>query len=286
MLKRAVIVHHPSSEGAAVFANQLSLELVRQGVEAVVADAWGDMSDCDIEGAGVVICIGGDGTVLRAARITVPHRVPILGVNMGRLGFLTDMSPRDCFNHVERIVAEDWRLEERMMVRGEIADGQQAPVVVYHGLNDIVISRRSPGRPIYVDVKVDRARLALYRCDGIIVATPTGSTGYSLAAGGPIMAPSEHHLVMTPVSAHLAMGRSLVLQPQSVVDLEVTSDHGAIVSVDGQEDVPVSTGVRVRVRASEHTTRFVRFREPSSFYSDLAEKLEFQMSSTMNQQRA
>ncbi|MEO6398659.1 MAG: NAD(+)/NADH kinase [Tepidiformaceae bacterium] len=285
MLKRAIIVHHPSSEGAAVFANQLSLELGRQGVDAIVADAWGDISGCGIETASLVICIGGDGTVLRAARITVPHRVPILGVNMGRLGFLTDMSPRDCFNHVERIVAEDWRLEERMMVRGEITDGQ-APVVGYDGLNDIVISRRSPGRPIYVDVKVDRARLALYRCDGIIVSTPTGSTGYSLAAGGPILAPSEHHLVMTPVSAHLAMGRSLVLQPDSVVDIEVTSDHGAIVSVDGQEDVPVSTGVRVSVRASEHTTRFVRFREPSSFYSDLAEKLEFQMSSTMNQQRA
>lgn len=286
MLKRAVIVHHPSSEGAAVFANQLSLELVRRGVESVVADAWGDISACGVETASLVICIGGDGTVLRAARITVPHRVPILGVNMGRLGFLTDMSPRDCFNHVERIVAEDWRLEERMMVRGEINDGQRTPVVEYHGLNDIVISRRSPGRPIYVDVRVDRAHLALYRCDGIIVSTPTGSTGYSLAAGGPILAPTEHHLVMTPVSAHLAMGRSLVLQPDSVVDLEVTSDHGAIVSVDGQEDVPVSTGVRVTVRASEHTTRFVRFREPSSFYSDLAEKLEFQMSSTMNQQRA
>ncbi len=130
MLKRAVIVHHPSSEGAAVFANQLSLELGRQGVEAVVADAWGDLSACGIGTAGVLICIGGDGTVLRAARIAIPHRVPILGVNMGRLGFLTDMSPRDSFNQVERIVAEDWRLEERMMVRGEIADGQDSPVVV------------------------------------------------------------------------------------------------------------------------------------------------------------
>ena len=160
-------------------------------------------------------------------------------------------------------------------------DGRGAPPVEYHGLNDIVVSRRSPGRPIYVDVRVDRAHLALYRCDGIIIATPTGSTGYSLAAGGPILAPTEHHLVLTPVSAHLAMGRSIVLQPDSVVDLEVTSDHGAIVSVDGQEDLPVGTGVKITVRASEHTTHFVRFREPSSFFSDLAEKLEFQMSSTM-----
>lgn len=281
MLKRVVVLHHPASEGAAVFANQFGRELERQQIATFVADAWGEVALASIETADLVVCIGGDGTVLRAARITIPNNVPILGVNMGRLGFLTDMSPRDCFNHVERIVAEDWRLEERLMVRGDVVDGRGVPPVEYHGLNDIVVSRRSPGRPIYVDVRVDRAHLALYRCDGIIIATPTGSTGYSLAAGGPILAPTEHHLVLTPVSAHLAMGRSIVLQPDSVVDLEVTSDHGAIVSVDGQEDLPVGTGVKISVRASEHTTHFVRFREPSSFFSDLAEKLEFQMSSTM-----
>lgn len=281
MLKRAVIFHHPASEGAASFARQLAGEFNRQAVETFVADAWSE-AEAGIDDAGVVVCIGGDGTVLRAARITVPHRVPILGVNMGRLGFLTDMSPRDCFTNVERILAEDWRLEERLMVRGEIADGPGAPPAVYHGLNDIVISRRSPGRPIYVEVRIDHARLATYRCDGIIIATPTGSTGYSLSAGGPILAPTEHHLVLTPVSAHLAMGRSLVLQPESIVEMQVSSENGAIVSVDGQEDLPVNSGVNVTVRVSEHTTRFVRFREPSSFYADLAEKLEFQMSSTMS----
>jgi NAD+ kinase len=191
------------------------------------------------------VCIGGDGTVLRAAQLTIPHPIPILGVNMGRLGFLTDLSPRDCFNNVERILDEDWRLEERLMVRGDILDGPGDEPNVFHGLNDIVISRRAPGRPIYVEVRID-------------------------------------HLVMTPVSAHLAMGRSIVLQPESVVEMEVSSEHGAIVSVDGQEDLPVNSGVRLTVRASEHRTRFVRFREPSSFYADLAEKLEFQMSSTMN----
>lgn len=280
MLKRVVIFHHPQSEIAAAFANQLGRELAHHGVETFVADVWGPSPEAELERAELVVCIGGDGTVLRAARVTVPHAVPLLGVNMGRLGFLTDLSPRDCFNHVERIMAKDWRVEERLMVRGDIFDGPIEPLV-YHGLNDIVVSRRSPGRPIYVDVRVDRARLALYRCDGIIIATPTGSTGYSLSAGGPILAPTEHHLVMTPVSAHLALGRSIVLQPDSVVELEVTSENGAIVSVDGQEDLPVNTGVRISIRSSEYSTRFVSFRDASSFYSDLAEKLEFQMSSTM-----
>ncbi len=283
MLGRTVVFHHPASEGAAVFANQFARELAQHGVETYVADAWADTAGAGLDRTDLVVCVGGDGTVLRAARVVVPYAVPILGVNMGRLGFLTDMSPRDTFNHVERILAKDWRLEERLMVRGEVADGEHTAPHEYHGLNDIVVSRRSPGRPIYVDVKVDHARLALYRCDGIIVATPTGSTGYSLSAGGPILAPTEHHLVMTPVSAHLSLGRSLVLQPDSTVELEVTSDSGAIVSVDGQEDLPVQSGVRISIAVSQHISRFVRFRDPASFYADLAEKLEFQMSSAMNQ---
>lgn len=281
MLSRAVIFHHPQSEGAAAFARQVADELNRRDIDAFVADAWDEAADADVGSAGVVICVGGDGTVLRTARVTIPHSIPILGVNMGRLGFLTDLSPRDLFNNIERVIAMDWRIEERLMVTGDLhAGGEDEPLQqTFHGLNDIVVSRQSPGRPIYVDVSIDGARVALYRCDGIIVCTPTGSTGYSLAAGGPIMAPTEHHLVVTPVSAHMALSRSLVLQPESVVELRVTSDYGAILSVDGQEDLPLSTGAYLKIRTSEHMTRFARFRPVTSFYADLAERLEFQMSS-------
>ncbi len=282
MLKRTVIFHHPQSEGAAVLAAQIERELKRRDVATFVSDAWAAAGAAEIKGSDLVICIGGDGTVLRAARVTIPHEVPVLGINMGRLGFLTDLSPRDFFNQFERVLECDWRIEERLMVRGEVSVSGADADGVYHGLNDIVISRRSPGRPIYVDVRIDNAPVAVYRCDGIIVATPTGSTGYSLSAGGPILTPTEHHLVLTPVSAHLALGRSLVLQGDAVVDLLVTSDHGAVISVDGQDDLPVASGARIRLTPSEHVTRFVRFRPPSSFFSDLAEKLEFQMSSTTN----
>jgi NAD+ kinase len=281
MLKRVAIFHHPQSEGAAVFAGQLARELGRAGVESFVNDAWQE-TDERLDNCQLMVCIGGDGTVLRAARISVPHSVPILGVNMGRLGFLTDMSPRDLFNNIERVLAEDWRVEERLMVHATLRDGPRTPVVEFDGLNDLVVSHRSPGRPIYVEVTIDGARLAVYRCDGLIVATPTGSTGYSLSAGGPILTPTEHHLVLTPVSAHLALGRSLVLQPDSVIELRVTSDNGAIMSIDGQEDLPVAAGALVTARVSDHTARFVRFRDPNTFFSDLAEKLEFQLSSTVN----
>jgi NAD+ kinase len=281
VLKSVVILHHPQSEGAVAFAGQLASEFARRDVRSTVSDAWAPDAPQAVPGHDLLVCVGGDGTVLRAARVSVGHDVPILGINMGRLGFLTDMSPRDLFNRIERVIACDWRLEERIMARADFAHPEAGVSEAFHGLNDIVVSRHMPGRPIYVDLAIDGTRVAIYRCDGIIVSTPTGSTGYSLSAGGPILAPTEHHLVVTPVSAHLALGRSLVLQPESFVDLRVTSDHGAVLSVDGQEDVPMSSGAKVSVRVSEHTTRFVRFREPSSFYGDLAEKLEVQLSSAV-----
>lgn len=281
MLKAVAVFHHPQSEGAAAFAAQVAQEFERRGVEARLRDAWGYDASEVIAGTDLIVCIGGDGTVLRAARVAVPHTVPILGINMGRLGFLTDMSPRDFFNHFERVLAEEWSIEERIMVRGSLVSGA-GPERTFDGLNDIVVSRQSPGRPVYIDLRIDGVQVAIYRCDGIIVATPTGSTGYSLSAGGPILAPTEHHLVVTPVSAHLALGRSIVLQPNSRVDIRVTSDHGAVLAVDGQEDVPVVSGATVTICASEHVTRFVRFREPASFYGDLAEKLEFQLSSVVS----
>ncbi len=280
MLKEVLVLHHPQSEGAVVFATQTAREFARHAIPATVADAWASDVPERAQTASLIVCVGGDGTVLRTARAAVPQSAPILGINMGRLGFLTDLSPRDFFNHFERILAEDWRIEERVMVHADLVDGDPSTPRSFDALNDIVVSRQSPGRPIYVHLSVDGTHLANYRCDGMIVATPTGSTGYSLSAGGPIIAPTEDHLVVTPVSPHLALGRSLVLSPDARVELRVISEHGAILSVDGQEDVPVANAT-VHVRLSPYRTRFVRFQDPASFYGALAEKLDIQLSSTM-----
>lgn len=279
MLSKVVVFHHPQSEGAAAFARRAAGELARQGADVEVGDVWSPAAQSWLEGAELALVVGGDGSVLRAARLTVGLGTPLLGVNMGRLGFLTDISPELCLSLMDRILAKDWRIEPRIMVHAELLDPDGQRQGTFDGLNDIVVSRQSPGRPVYVELRIDGARLATYRCDGMIVATPTGSTGYSLSAGGPILAPTEHHLVVTPVSAHLALGRSVVLGPESSVELRVTSDHGAVLSVDGQEDVPMGSGARVVVRVSEHVAHFVRFREPSSFYGELADKLDVQLSS-------
>ncbi|MCA9822282.1 MAG: NAD(+)/NADH kinase [Dehalococcoidia bacterium] len=279
MLKAAAILHHPQSEGALVFARRMADGFRSEGIDVRLCDVWHADAPAAVDGVGLIVCVGGDGSVLRAARLAMLSGTPLLGVNMGRLGFLTDVGPDEVQQHLHDIHRESWRIEERVMVQATV-DGDTAGV--HHGLNDIVVSRRLAGRPIYVEVVIDGARMAIYRCDGMIVATPTGSTGYSLAAGGPILAPTEHHLVVTPVSAHLALSRSIVLLPESEVLLRVTSDHGAVLSIDGQDDIQIESGTSVQLRISPYRTRFVRFREPSSFYADLAQKLDIQISSPIN----
>ena len=281
MLKRVVVLWPEGNQPALALAERVAKEFERAGITVSLADVWADPPSPGIPAADLILCLGGDGTVLRAARLAVPDGAPILGVNMGRLGFLTSISPDEVFGEFERLVAGEWRIEERLMVTGTIVAGDAAGRT-FHGLNDVVLSRRAPGRPVYVELEIDEARVAVYRCDGMIVATPTGSTGYSLSAGGPILSPSEHHLVVTPVSAHLAIGRSLVLHPDSKVLLTVRSDEGAILTVDGQEDVPLGGGAQVAVGASPHRTRFARLHSPSSFFADLTGRLEIQLSSAMN----
>ncbi|HJP41369.1 MAG TPA: NAD(+)/NADH kinase [Dehalococcoidia bacterium] len=282
MLKQVTVFHQGNNESALSLAGQAERELQRAGVATIVDDVWGDAAPEQAAGVDLIVCIGGDGTVLRAARVALPSSAPLLGVNMGRLGFLTQLSPRDFFNRFERILAHDWRVEERIMVRSEVAEPDGTVRGPFHALNDVVASRKAPGRPVYVDVRIDGAKVANYRCDGMIVATPTGSTGYSLSAGGPILDPTEHHLVLTPVAAHLALGRAIVLGSESTVDLVVTSDDAVILSVDGQEVVPVYGSAHVTVRVSEHIARFATFREPASFFSELAERFEIQLSSAMS----
>jgi len=282
MLKRVAVFYQGRNEAAASLAVEVAREFGRAGVEARTSDAWGSDAQSQAADVELIVCIGGDGTVLRVARVALPGSAPILGVNMGRLGFLTELSPRDFFNRFEQVVAGQWRTEERAMARAEVVHPDGAVRGPFDALNDVVASRQSPGRPIYVDVRVDGAKVANYRCDGIIVSTPTGSTGYSLSAGGPILDPAERNLVLTPVAAHLALGRSIVLASTSVVDLVVTSDHGAVLSIDGQDEDIVTGSAHVSVRVSDHVTRFASFREPSSFFADLAERLEFQLSSAMS----
>ena len=209
--------------------------------------------------------------MLWAARAVVPHAVPIFGVNMGRLGFLAEIGPKELMDKLPRILAGEGRVEERAMLQVQIPVWGQT----FQALNDVVVGRSLAGRPVYLDVSVDGRRLAVYRSDAVIVATATGSTGYSLSAGGPILHPESKDLVLTPVAPHLVPARSLVLPGDAVVDLVLSTEEGATVSVDGQVNRSLESGDSVSVCRSPHVARFLRLSESSDHYRILAERMEW-----------
>jgi NAD+ kinase len=225
----------------------------------------------DMPGTELLICLGGDGTVLHAARSVIPHKIPILGVNMGRLGFLAEVRPDDLMDYMPRLFSGDYRIEERAMLQATIP----AWGVTYHALNDVVVGRKTVSRPVYVEVMVNGSRLAIHRCDAVIVSTATGSTAYSLSAGGPILHPESADIIITPVSTHMAVARPIVLSPDTTIDLTVSADKDAIVSVDGQIDHELDSGQAVTVCRSAHSARFVRFSKPEEYYALLSERLDW-----------
>jgi NAD+ kinase len=264
---------HSQWAAAVALAEEVGAHLKAAGVDEVwTASDWDGAADMsNVTGTDLLICLGGDGTMLRAARTVVPNPVPILGVNMGRLGFLAEVSPRELIESLPRVLASDYRLEKRTMLQAHLANIAQT----YHALNDVVVGRRTVSRPIYVEVVVDGSRLAIHRCDALIVASATGSTAYSLSAGGPILHPESEDIVLTPVSPHMAAARPLVLPPHSAVDLTVSADNEAVVSVDGQVDRDLVNGDTVTVCRSPHVARFVRFSDAREYYENLAERLDW-----------
>jgi NAD+ kinase len=253
------------------------LESVHAALAEDVDEVW-QTSNLDdhatqkkIEGTDLIVCLGGDGSMLWAGRAVVPHAVPILGVNMGRLGFLAEIGPTELVDRLPGVLKGKGRVEERAMLQARVPAWGQTFVA----LNDVVVGRSIAGRPVYLDVSVDSHRLALYRSDALIVATATGSTGYSLSARGPILHPESRNIVLTPVAPHLAPARALVLPRDAIVDLVVSTEEGATVSIDGQVNRELGSGDTVSVCRSPHVTRFLRLSEPSHYYRLLAERLEW-----------
>ncbi len=258
--------------GAKELLEGLRSALAPQLEEVWQTSNWDDSAALEkIEGTDLIICLGGDGSMLWAARAMVPHAVPILGVNMGHLGFLAEIGPKDLMEMLPRVLRGEGRVEERAMLQAQVPAWGQT----FHALNDVVVGRSTAGRPVYLDASVDGRRLALYRCDAVVVATPTGSTGYSLSAGGPILHPKSRDIVLTPVAPHLVPARPLVLPEDAVVDLVVSTEEGATVSIDGQVNRSLESGDAVSICRSPHVARFLRLSHPADYYSALAQRLQW-----------
>lgn len=280
-IRRVGILHHPRIPDSQPLARAIGDSVERLGLTAWLGSAWDEESlrqqavELDL-----LITLGGDGTLLRAARLGSPYGVLLLGVNLGQLGFLAELTPAEVVSALPGILEGHYWVEERLMLRGRVQKSQvksQTSNVksadCFDALNDIVVGRGSLSRTVRVEARIDGDYLTTYVADGVIVATPTGSTAYSLAAGGPILEPELQNLLLTPIAPHLTVVHSLVLPATAEVTLRVSTDHPASVTIDGQIDLPLEDGDTVIVTASPHVSRFVRLQPKAYFYRTLLERL-------------
>ncbi|MEX2143141.1 MAG: NAD(+)/NADH kinase [Anaerolineales bacterium] len=216
----------------------------------------------------LVIAVGGDGTMLRTGQLCAPLGIPVLGINEGHFGFLIELE-RDAWREaLPRLVSGDYRLEARMLLHVEYWRGGQQ-VGTWEALNEALVGRGRIARPVHLAASLDGSSLTTYVADGLIIATATGSTAYALAAGGPVLPPTLRNLVLVPVAAHLSLDRAIVLSEGAAIRVELARGDEALLSVDGQQSIDVSLGDWVDLRASEHSLHFLRFHEPSHFYTRL-----------------
>ena len=266
-VKRIGILYHPQLEKAQNLADKLEESLSSQQVPSWQCSAWDeDKAKPQVAGSDLIFSIGGDGTILHVARIITPLSVPILGINMGKLGFITELNANEALSNLPNLLKGEGWIEERAMLEAQV-EGKS-----FHALNDVVL-RSIVVRLVNIEVEIDSAVITTYRADGIITATATGSTSYSLAAGGPILHPQSKEVILQPISCHLGLSYALVLPSRSIVDLKLAHGDKAMLSLDGQVELPLSGGQNVRVKLSPHVARFLRIHQPTYFHSTLWQKL-------------
>lgn len=271
---RVAVLYHPKIEATKPIAKEIHEWLKDQGMEAWLALTWDEVDvRSNLDETDLAIVLGGDGSMLRAARMTAGKDIHILGVNMGRLGFLTEVTPGNWRERLPHVLAGDYWVERRMMLEAEAWRGE-TPLGRYLALNDIVISRGTLARVVELRTEIDGEELTTYVADGLIVSTPTGSTAYALAVGGPVLPPDLRNILVIPIAPHLTLNRAIVLSEGAMVRVHVGTDHEAILTVDGQFAFELQDNDRIDVHTSSSVSRFIRLGKPTYFYHMLLERLE------------
>jgi len=267
--KRPVVTAYPKMPEAFAEAEAMSAFLKDKGVDA----PFGSLYDSDLRKRvkhgeyDMLIAVGGDGSVLRAGHLCAPSGVPILGVNLGRLGFLIQVERQEWREYFEKLLNGEAWIENRMMLRAEhIRSGES--LGTSNALNEVVVARGQNLRPVRLTASVDGRRLTSWVADGLIASTATGSTAYALAAGGPILPPELRNILLVPIAPHLSVDRAVVLSEGSSVNIVVNSEN-SVLSVDGQPPVLLMEDDHVDVTAADVTAQFVRFGDPGYFYRNL-----------------
>ncbi|MBS1251327.1 MAG: NAD kinase [Anaerolineales bacterium] len=272
-MRRIGFLYHPKIDEARRLTDELLQAISTDDVSPWVESSWDvDAMRQNMAESEMVITLGGDGTIIRTARIAAPCEVPILGVNFGRLGFLAEVEPEDAVTLVPKALKDDGWIEHRMLLNvnvvrdGEVVESLQA-------VNEVFAGRGETPRAVRITAWIDGAEMRTYTADGIVVATPTGSTAYALAAGGPILAPELPAILITPIVPHPTPYPSLVVDANSQIDVRVKTHHDAVLAIDGQINRPLRRNDRVSCSRSKHVASFVRLHPPSNFYATLMEKL-------------
>jgi NAD+ kinase len=277
---RLGVVGHRGYEGLpAVLATLRTLAptlgLTLSFEESLRATAGADASTIKPDEVDAILTLGGDGTLLRAARIVEDHPAPIIGINLGRLGFLTCCPADKMEEALRRFVGGEHVVESRMTLQARVQDILGVERARWRALNDVVLHKGGFARVVTMCVQADGETVARYSADGVVLATPTGSTAYNLSAGGPIVFPTLETILVTPVSAHTLAIRPLVLPPAS--EVSVRAEDGPdelLVTVDGQVGATFAVGEVLLVQRSPHPVRIVRYAE-GSFFATMREKLQW-----------
>jgi NAD+ kinase len=274
-VRRIGFAYNPTIEDALELRERAAGWCRMHGVEQWAAPAGETEGLLDeLRRTDVLVVLGGDGTFLRAAQSIAHVDVPILGINLGKVGFLSKAEAHELEGVLEKLQAGRYAVRERMGLAGQILQAGRTPDGSFTALNDIVVARGSLARVVRLDVTIDESHLATFVADGLVVSSPTGSTGYSFSAGGPILDPQSRNLVVTPIAGYLSAIRSIVVSPSQVVRARVLDAHEALVSIDGREDRRIEVGDVVEVRALERPLRFVEPEGALPFWDLLRTKVE------------
>jgi NAD+ kinase len=278
-----LVLHHDRVE-AVQEAREVATWLTAQGHGVRLTDGDAALAGLDAHGVAddefgagldVAVSLGGDGSILRAVSLVAAHGVAVLGVNLGQLGYLTEIEPPGLRQALERVLAGEHLIEERMLLAVSVERGGSSAEPPALALNDAVIGKPPSGHTVRVEVTIDDEPFTPYAADGLIVATPTGSTAYNLSARGPIVAPTHLAMVLTPVSPHMLFDRSLVLDADTRLRLSVAGSRPATLAIDGREVDDLAVGDAITCTASPHRARLVMF-GPRNFHQIL--KAKFRLS--------
>jgi NAD+ kinase len=264
---------HPENPAARETAQR-----IRERLDADAISCWEEstrateVAESRLAATRLLLVLGGDGSLMRAAQLTAPRDIPVVAVSLGRLGFLAELTPENAVDLLPQFLAGNYWLDRRLMLEVTVArmDGTSQTVLA---ANDAVVTNPKPSRVIDVTLTVDGAAVTTFVADAFIVSTPTGSTAYNLAAHGPIVAPWTQTMILTPVAPHLSSIDTLVISSDARVTLNASSREGAVLTSDGQLDIPLVTGDLVHICASRYTLALARVNPRNHFYRTLVSRL-------------